>query len=542
MKVQVNLTVKANAEENSTFSLVVGATDTVSNVKERVTALQLIPFSENDLKLSGEVLEDGKRLSDYGVKEGASLDFEVKAAESSLVRQLTELLQARDLSSDELGLLYCYKHGVNISQSLKLIGHDGKFAEFLKKQKAIALESGRVSLTREDTSLKPFSLTDEVADILKKNSGTLDIKDLKSHFAEKFNVGFASIAGMKPMEFLAKHKDVFVVTGRHVSLKSQQADQAQDESSACSSPKQHIPLAPPGLESVVAVPPAVSENQKYLDLHQKIRGIDFGTKTASALTSAVDCISKVAFLNVDHIVKGGSIGKGTAISGVTDAEAVFFLNGLPAVGHEDWLPGLVKAVAGVLSLSKEEMGVNDDILSDDDSLALQFADLTVRVKFSPVFESHARIIQTLKECDHDARKYYTTSLAKERVQFIAKQPESVKMTMRLMKWWREQQRWTDAMCTPSDDVIELLVVYSTFQSKAADQHAAVMNVMALMSQFNDLRIVWSNYYSKDDVSAPLLRQRPLLLDPTNPFVNVADPTRFDAREMMSFASNSRFFW
>jgi len=133
MKVQMTLNVKANADENSTFDLAVSAGDTVSTVKDRVTALQLIPFSENDLQLHGEVLVDGKRLSDYGIKEGSSLDFEVKASESSLFGQLTELLQARDLSTNELGMLYCYKHGVNINQSLKFVGHEGKFADFLKK-------------------------------------------------------------------------------------------------------------------------------------------------------------------------------------------------------------------------------------------------------------------------------------------------------------------------------------------------------------------------------------------------------------------------
>jgi hypothetical protein len=80
------------------------------------------------------------------------------------------------------------------------------------------------------------------------------------------------------------------------------------------------------------------------------------------------------------------------------------------------------------------------------------------------------------------------------------------------------------------------------QSKPADKRVAIANVMALLAQFNDLRIVWSNYYSKDDVWAPLLRQRPLLMDPTNPFVNIADPTAFDASELMSLASSTHFFW
>lgn len=547
MKVQVNLTVKANAEENSTFPLIVGAADTVSNVKERVMALQLLPFAENDLKLAGEVLEDGKRLSDCGVKEGSSLDFEVKAAESSLVRQLTELLQARDLSSDELGLLYCYKHGVNISQSLRFVGHEGKLADFVKKQKVFSLENGCVSLNRDDTSLKPFSLSDEVANILKSESGVMDIKDLKSKFTDKFNVGLASIAGMKPMEFIAKHKEVFSVNGRFVSLKGVNSDQKYGE--ICpklpSSTKPRVSFAPPGLEEIVTIDDKPAESQRYQDLHDKIYGsVASRSKWVRALNDAVEFISNVSFLNIDHVVKGGSVSKDTSISGAADAEAVFFLKGLPLTGHGRWLPSLLKAVAGVLAVNQGEEQVVGDIHIGEDVLELNVGlpVVKVKVKFTPVFQSFAHTIQILKESELNARRHYISSLAKERIQFIAKQPSTVKVTMRLMKWWRDQQRWTTKLNAPSDDIIELLVVYSAVQSKPADQHAAVSNVMSLLSRFNDLRVVWSNYYSKDDVWAPLLRQRPLLMDPTNPFVNIADPELFEAGELVQFASTTHFFW
>ena len=44
------------------------------------------------------------------------------------MRQLTDLLAARDLTTDELGLLYCYKHGVSTNQALKTIGSEAKCA------------------------------------------------------------------------------------------------------------------------------------------------------------------------------------------------------------------------------------------------------------------------------------------------------------------------------------------------------------------------------------------------------------------------------
>jgi len=528
----MNLKIKANASENSTFELVVGAADTVSTVKERVTALQLIPFAEQDLKLDGEVLADGKCLSDCGVKEGSSLDFEVKASESSLVRQLGDLLQARDLSTNELGMLYCYKHGVHINLAMKMIGHEGKLADFLQKQKGLSLDNGRVALKREDSALKPFSVTDEVVQILASGSGPMDIKDLKAAFVTKFNASMVSIAVMKPMDFLAKHKDVFTVNGRFVSLKGAEIEQPTEKVAP-------VP-PPPGLEQVVEQGPV---DQEYLDLHQEICGDAFDSKTAQTLTQIVDAVSELVFLNVDHVVKGGSVGKGTAIPGAADAEVVFFLKGMPVTGQDMWLPPLLKAVFGVLS---DVLGADQGVESmqiNGDSLHMSVQGLiTVNVRFSPVFQSYAKIIKSLGEEGLDSRRFFTATLAKESTLFISQQPKSVKVTIQLLKWWRDQQNWSDSIFRPTNEMLELMAVYSAVQTKPTDQRTAIANVMALLCQFSDLRIVWSNYYSKDDVWAPLLRQRPLLMDPTNPFVNVADAQSFDSTELMAFASSTHFFW
>lgn len=243
------------------------------------------------------------------------------------------------------------------------------------------------------------------------------------------------------------------------------------------------------------------------------------------------------------IVKGGSIAKGSAITGVSDAEIVFFVHGVPQAGHDKWLPSLLRATHGVLTehLSNEH-GVEGLCITDDSVQMKVKGIITVDLRFSPVFDSFAKVIQTIGNQGPEVRKHYTPSLVQERTQFIAKQPGHVKVTIRLLKWWRDQQEWSSKLLRPSDEILELLAVYSAVQSKPADQRIAVANVMLLLSQFNDLQIVWSNYYSKEDVWSPLLRQRPLLMDPTNPFVNIADAQFFDAREMMKLAQTTRFFW
>jgi len=550
MKVHVNLKIASQNEETSKFDLMVNAEDTVQSVKERIAASQLIAFPEQDLVLNGAVLEKEKTMADYGVQESMSFDFVIQASQENLVKQLAELLQARDLTCDELGLLYCYKHGVSINQALKTVGHGEKFQDFIKTRKEFAVDNGRVTLVRNDTSLKPFSAVEEVQKILEESkSGSMDITTLCSRFTQKFNVSLSSVTDMKPAIFLEKQKGVFVVTSRgQVSLKSA-ADAQQkpktpvplrqaEESNRTSAKAQVRSTVDDQVESTES-----SDNEQYLDLHNKISGRSFNSKIAQILCDVVDVVTEKSFLNIAEVVKGGSVGKGTAISGTTDAEVVFFLKGLPQGQHSKWLPPLLKAVSGVLN---EHFGSGhgmEDICTTTDSVYMKVKGLVeVHLRFSPAFESHAEVLQALSKQGPDMRKYYATSLVKDKVQFIAKQPGQVKVTMRLLKWWRDQQQWSSSLTTPSDDILELIAVYSALQTKPKDQRMAIANAMSLMARFDELRIVWSNYYGKEDIWSPLLNQRPLLMDPVNPFVNVADPQSFDARELISSAKTTHFFW
>jgi len=535
MKVQINLDV-ASKDQATAFDLTVSAQDTVLSAKERIAAAQLIAFPEQDLVLDGEVLEDSRQLSECGVKDGMSLDFVVRASQASLAKQLVELLQARDLSSDELGLLYCYKHGVSINQALKTVGHHGKFQDFLKAQKSMLVANGLVTLAREDAALKPFSTTEEVTKILEAAGGSLDLAAVCSKFVQKFNASLASVAGVKPAEFLKK--EGFVVTDRNlVSLKSA------------------VPVRPPGLAGAKPAAPAAPvlateeaseevDSQQYLELHTKISGRSFNSKVTQALNEIVEVVRQRLFLNVEQVVKGGSVGKGTAISGSAFAEAVLFLAAMPAATMEKWLPPLQKAAAAVLREHMEggQHGIGDVRIVGDAVRLTCKGLVTVDLRFSPAFASHGEAVEAMRSQGPDARRLLAAAFAKEKAQFIAKQPGQVKVTMRLLKWWRDQQQWSSELTRPSDDVLELVAVYSAVQTKPADQRVAIANAMSLLAKFGELRIVWSNYYAKEDIWTPLLHQRPLLMDPTNPFANVADPHAFDPQELMAKAQTTHFFW
>jgi len=280
----------------------------------------------------------------------------------------------------------------------------------------------------------------------------------------------------------------------------------------------------------------------YQELHTKISSRSFNSRVAQALSTIKELVETKLFLNVVEVVKGGSVGKGTAITDCEDAELVFFVKGLPTEGHKKWMPSLLRSVEAVLSanLSADEVS---DIETTEASVRVNVRNqVTVDLKFSPAFDSYASTVQALGASGPDARKPFEASFVKERTQFVAKQPGNVKVTIRLLKWWRDQQAWSCALTRPSDYVIELIAIYAYQQCGKLTQSQMIANCMSIFSRFDQLRVMWSNYYDQKDVWSPLMMQRPLLMDPVNPFSNIVDPQDFDPRELTQYAATTHFFW
>lgn len=378
---------------------------------------------------------------------------------------------------------------------------------------------------------------------------SLDSRYDSTKFVEKFGVSLSSMAGCKPAEFFNKEKATFTMHGR--GLVSLQGSQATAPAAPAAPASKAVSLsAPPGLAGFDSADSVVQElasvdGQQYLELHDKISSRPFNSRVTQVVKDIVAGLTDASFLDIDHVVTSGAIGKGTAISGTACADVVLFLRGLPTVGQDSWLPPLLRAVAGSISDDFQAVHNVESIRVADESVQMctrGAVAVTVDIYISPVFESHAKTIQILRERSPDLRRFCYPAFAKERTQFVARQPSSVKATMRLVKWWRDQQEWYGLLSRPSDELLELAAIYSAIQTKPADQKVAIANLMSLFSRFDQMRVVWSNYYNKDEVWAPLLRQRPLLMDPTNPFVNVADPSSFDPSELMVLARTTHFFW
>jgi hypothetical protein len=369
----------------------------------------------------------------------------------------------------------------------------------------------------------------------------------------------ASIVQMRPVEFIQQENEKFAMIGDGlVTLKEFEARESAKVST--STARTATRSRSPGFvrsepqaavrsrsgerpRPKVALSQQKAENEEmYQELHTKISSRSFNSRVAQALSTIKEVVESKLFLNVVEVAKGGSVGKSTAIAECEDAELVFFVKGLPTEGHKKWLPPLLKSVQSVLTENLDaEMAATVECTETSVQVSMK-NQVTVDLRFSPAFDSYASTVQALGASGPEARKPFEASFVKERTQFVAKQPGNVKVTIRLLKWWRDQQQWSCALTRPSDYLIELIAIYAYQQCGKLSQSQMIANCMSIFARFDQLRVMWSNYYDQKDVWSPLMMQRPLLMDPVNPFSNIVDPQDFDSRELTQFASTTHFFW
>jgi len=348
MKVKVSVKVASNlkslAEKNAgqtTLEMFAKESDSVQMLKTKIMESQMIGFREQDLKMDGKILPEMDSLADCGIQDGTLIEFAVRTSEAGFVSALHELLQDRDLSLEELAMLYCYKHGVSINQVLQSLGIEERFANFVSRHPLFTCKGGRVGISRNRAP--PGLLLPEKG---------------------------------KPS-----------------------------------------PKVPCSNEQSMIVPPQRGDEgsaDQYLELHTKISGRAFSSKATQALNDITATVSEKLFLNIDHVVRGGSVGRGTVIGGATDAEVVFFLKDLPVAGQLRWLPALHKAVVGVLS---EQLGGShgvEDVHAEPDSVKLTVRGVvSVDLKFVPVFGSISEVYQALGQHESDTRRRLAAGLVKE---------------------------------------------------------------------------------------------------------------------------------
>lgn len=480
MPMRVNVRVVTPGLKDFMASLMVSPEDLVGAVVEKAAASQLLVFPECSLHFGSQKLDAKVTLAAAGVTEGSTLDFIVEANKTTIVKQLHDLVKARSLTFDELGLLYCYRYGISLNQALKTLGITESLKDMLESNAEFVVTGSKIGLAaNEERAVAP---PPAVAAALQGPTQSTPPK---------------AVVEAKPKK--AK----------------------KEKSKPVPSTSETVPLM------------LADDNEAaYQELHLKVSSRAFHSKISQDLRKLQTVVEESCFLAIEEVVRGGSIGRGTALVGNEEGELVIFVRGLPPSQHDKWLPRLNQAVGTAL-----ETKVDEPVVVSSRHVTVG----RTTIKLSPVFESYTMAVQALGVLGPDSRQYFDASFVKERNSFIGKQPGNVKAVMRMMKWWREQQSFSCDLTRPSDELLELLTIYVSQQCGKQTLSEGVANCMAVLARLGELRAIWTNFYAAQDVWAPLMAQRPLLMDPVNPFRNVMDPQDFDPREVIMLARTTTFW-
>jgi len=544
MKFQVQ--VKTLTNETVSLELTASPDDLVQTIKENIVSAVPNPFPDQMLLCDKKELCGSKRLSDYGVQDGSRLEFAAKPSEQAMLHQLEELLRpAPQMSIEELGLMYSLKHGVSAGDALQGLGKGLTLRHLLESGKRFSVQGDRVALSAPAVAKTPApeqasgllprppslptfmatgseqELAQKLADVLRAQ-GPLSVAGLDNAYCLRHGA-----SATHAVQMLGWGEKLSAFVARCPLFSGKQGGVALSE-------------APP-IQS-----PSSQENDALVELAAKLCDAAFSDEVAGALDDLVETVLAQSFLNITYVVKGGAVGKGVAIPGAANAEVVAFLDGLPSVGHETYLPSLARALAGALREQFQGPGEVLEVSAVGDAVHLRVNGPLEEVKLflSPDFGSYAEAVDALCSEGQKARPSCAAALMERRVRFVEKQPPGIKAAIRLTKWWRDQRQWSSANARPSDELLEAVVVHTLRARAPEDLRAAVARTLEALSHFDVMELTWPlglRGYREADVPRSVRAERPLVLDPADPGANLANLEGFQPAEMMRHAQSGKFF-
>ena len=301
--------------------------------------------------------------------------------------------------------------------------------------------------------------------------------------------------------------------------------------------------------------------------HHSSTEIDFrSSTTASNLNTFIDnhlqpttefnnemneTVDKICKFLRDHfqpakVVKGGSLGKGTAVKGKSDIDLVLILNEVTSAADlKTELPKLKEDIIEKLrrQCHNYKLGIEGDI--SETPFAVKF---TVKGKYEnidvdllPTF--HVNDLKRLYNdmtTDVENIDYYSVALVKYQVEFVRGKPANLKNLIRLIKYWKKENvRATGSGRIPTSYVMELITIHLWEKRKGYDGTfdtlKALHGIMTALNDYTSLQAIWNDNYQTNEIPRSIQGERPLVMDPANPTNNVC--SNFEWEEIRSAAIN-----
>lgn len=229
-------------------------------------------------------------------------------------------------------------------------------------------------------------------------------------------------------------------------------------------------------------------------------------------------------LTPSEIRKCGSLGKGTAVKGKSDADLVVFLENFHTMPElQENLDNILREMEMLLYgcgkckvEGRTSHAVKVSVSCDGHSHSVDILPSVNILKL----EKKKAIYKEMARSPHD-RKYYSVPLAPLQVAFVAAVPTKVKTLIRVIKYWRKMYFEESAgdKKLPSSYPLELIVIGEWKKAKSPktfDLHKGLFHVATAIKNFTTLKHSWN---SKSN-SKHACRDSYYVMDPANPFNDV----------------------
>eukprot|EP00916_Digyalum_oweni_P027537 GHVL01045045.1.p1 GENE.GHVL01045045.1~~GHVL01045045.1.p1 ORF type:complete len:806 (-),score=205.22 GHVL01045045.1:67-2484(-) len=383
--------------------------------------------------------------------------------------------------------------------------------------------------------------------ILQDSSSSVYISSLCGRFLQKYGHPVSNVISSRPADFLRKYPDIFVMTGGgNVGLRQVLGDEAENAPAPPPRESRKRDMAERVDRRAQQILTKVSVSvTTFSDILESISQI---STIKNHVENFVNTFTKKTFLSINNVYIGGALGAGLTTTYNCSSDICLYMEGLPHAHHRDWMQSLLECVIAIIEICYSNTNNNDNCVTNEpistnvyiQGSSVRFIHETVELSIyiSPIYTSSAQIIAAARDTPPAERWLLDGCFVEEATEFVASQPTHVKEAIQLMHLWKRKQVWSSATTTPSDYLISLAVICQNNTTMVVGD--LVNSTLLFLAEFSKCNITEYpgevSKYCKSDIWIPLLKQSPLLIDPVNPFKNVADPMMLDYVEMAELAS------
>ncbi|XP_067677651.1 2'-5'-oligoadenylate synthase 1-like [Haliotis asinina] len=247
--------------------------------------------------------------------------------------------------------------------------------------------------------------------------------------------------------------------------------------------------------------------------------------------------SKSSPFNIKGIVKGGSLGKGTSVRDKSDIDLIIFFNGYNTVkGLLKYKDKLLQQLKTFVQDEWPDHFIYKEItpssvqfyLKIDDEDTEHEVDLLPALDVTKSGRKLSEIYEEMQDQKPKVRDHYSSCLSPLQLEFVTHTdrmatPGKVKDFMRLLKYWAKVED-----VPLRSYFLELLVVRQWREDdkpKDIDMETYLYRSLKQLTQLRDMAIAFSDNYNFENYVPNI--EKPFLLDPANPFKNVAPSSKRD---------------